>query len=96
MAKLKTGRHTSGLKAHRQSEKHAEANLQVRSRIRSIARKVEAAVAKKDAKAARTALNEAFAAWDRAAKVGIVHWRAAGRKKSRLSARVQRLETAKA
>lgn len=96
MAKLKTGRHTSGLKAHRQAERHAEANLQVRSRIRTIARKVEAAVAQKDAKAARAALNQAFAAWDKAAKTGIVHWRAASRKKSRLSARVQQIETAKA
>jgi small subunit ribosomal protein S20 len=94
--KLKTGRHTSGLKAHRQAEKHAEVNLQVRSRIRSIARKVETAVTQKDAKAARTALSQAFAIWDKAAKSGVVHWRAASRKKSRLSARVQRLETAKA
>jgi small subunit ribosomal protein S20 len=96
MAKLKTGRHTSGLKAHRQSETHAEANLEVRSRIRTIARKVEAAVASKDAKAARSYLNEAFSLWDKAAKHGVVHWRAASRKKSRLAERVGKLEPAKA
>ncbi len=96
MAKLKTGRHTSALKAHRQSDTHAEHNLKIRSKIRTLARKVETAVAGKDAKAAATYLNEAFAAWDKAAKTGIVHWRAASRKKSRLSQRVAGLASAKA
>ena len=95
MAKLKTGRHTSALKAHRQSERHAEHNLQIRSSIRTIARKVESAVSSKDAKAAKAFLNEAFAAWDKAAKTGIVHWRAASRKKSRLASRVDALTPAK-
>lgn len=96
MAKLKTGRHTSALKAHRQSLKHADANRKVRSAIRSIARKVEEAVASKDAKGAKTFLQQAFSVWDKAAKSGLVHWRAASRKKSRLAERVGRLETAKA
>lgn len=95
MAKLKTGRHTSALKAHRQSETHADHNLQIRSKIRTLARKVETAVAAKDAASAQTFLTEAFAAWDKAAKTGIVHWRAASRKKSRLATRVSRLTPAK-
>jgi small subunit ribosomal protein S20 len=96
MAKLKTGRHTSALKAHRQSATHAEHNLKVRSKIRTLARKVEAAVTSNDAKSAKTLLNEAFSAWDKAAKTGIVHWRAASRKKSRLAHRVDGLAAAKA
>jgi small subunit ribosomal protein S20 len=96
MAKLKTGRHTSALKASRQAVRHAEHNLQIRSKIRTIARKVETAVANKDAASAKTLLSEAFAAWDKAAKTGIVHWRAASRKKSRLSQRVGSLSPAKA
>ena len=96
MAKLKTGRHTSALKAHRQSERHAEHNLQIHSAIRTLARKVESAVAAKDAKAAKALLNEAFAAWDKAAKTGIVHWRSASRKKSRLATRVDGMASAKA
>jgi small subunit ribosomal protein S20 len=96
MAKLKTGRHTSALKAHRQSERHADHNLQIRSAIRTIARKVESAVVAKDVKTAKTLLGAAFAAWDKAAKTGIVHWRAASRKKSRLASRVNNLVTAKA
>ena len=96
MAKLKTGRHTSALKAHRQSARHAEHNQDVRSRIRTLARKVEAAVAAKDSKAATAFLNEAFSVWDKAAKTGIIHWRAASRKKSRLSERVSALSGSKA
>ena len=96
MAKLKTGRHTSALKAHRQSETHAEHNLQIRSKIRTLARRVEAAVAGKDAKAAKALLSETFSAWDRAAKTGVIHSRAASRKKSRLAARVDGLAAAKA
>jgi small subunit ribosomal protein S20 len=96
MAKLKTGRHTSALKAARQAIKHADSNQDIRGRIHTIARKVEAAVAQKDAKTAKSLLNEAFAAWDKAAKSGVVHWRSASRKKARLSNRVQGLQTAKA
>ena len=55
-----------------------------------------AAVAAKDAKSAKAFLNDAFAAWDKAAKTGIVHWRAASRKKSRLASRVDGLAAAKA
>jgi small subunit ribosomal protein S20 len=96
MAKLKTGRHTSALKAKRQAVKHAEQNLVIRSRIRTLARNVEHAVAQKDAKKAKELLQEAFSVWDKAAKTGVVHWRAASRKKSRLSARVDSLQAAKA
>jgi len=96
MAKLKTGRHTSALKAHRQAVTHAEHNLEIRSKIRTLARRVEAAVAAKDAKSAKTLLEEAFSAWDKAAKTGVIHWRAASRKKSRLSEHVGKLAVAKA
>jgi len=95
MAKLKTGRHTSALKAHRQSVTHAAHNLQIRSKIRTIARRIEQAVAAKDAKSAKDLLNDAFSAWDRAAKTGVIHWRAASRKKSRLSEHVSKLAEAK-
>lgn len=92
MAKLKTGRHTSAIKAKRQAARHAVVNRALLSRIRTIARRVEEAVAKKDAKSAKAALQEAFSVWDKAAKVGVIHWRAASRKKARLSRKVGRLK----
>jgi small subunit ribosomal protein S20 len=96
MAKLKTGRHTSALKAHRQSDTHAKANKEIRSKIRSLARQVEEAVVKKDAVAAKKLLSETFSMWDKAAKVGVIHDRSASRKKSRLSGKVAALGAAKA
>jgi len=97
MAKIKkTGRHTSAQKAQRQAERHTVHNVQLHSHIRTLARKVEAAVAGKDAKLARQLLNEAFSAWDKATKSGVIHDNAASRKKARLAHRVQQLETAKA
>ncbi len=96
MAKLKTGRHTSALKAKRQAAKHAIANREVRSRIRTIARRVEDAVTAKDAKSAQTQLNEAFSLWDKAAKTGLIHWRAAARTKARLAQKVGRLSAGQA
>ena len=94
MAKLKTGRHTSALKAHRQNEAHAERNRAIRSRIRSLARSVEAAVTAKDAKGATQLLTQACSLWDKAAQDGVVHHRAASRKKARLSQRVSKLAKA--
>ncbi len=94
MAKLKTGRHTSALKAKRQAARHAEVNQTMRSHVRTLARRVEVAVEKKDLKAATAYLNEAFSAWDKAAKTGLVHRNAASRKKARLAAKVRRLQPA--
>ena len=96
MAKLKTGRHTSALKAHRQSDTHAAANKEIRSKIRTLARQVEEAVAKKDAASAKKLLSETFSMWDKAAKVGVIHDRSASRKKARLSVKVASLGAAKA
>lgn len=85
MAKLKTGRHTSAIKAHRQSERRALANRAVRKNIRLLAKELAAAAARKDEKAVSELTRKVSAAWDKAAKVGVVHWKAAARKKSRLA-----------
>lgn len=92
MAKLKTGRHTSALKAKRQAARHAVANQQIRSKIRTIARRVEEAVTKKDSKIAKTLLNQAFSLWDKAAKTGLIHRHAASRTKARLAKKVSALK----
>ena len=48
MAKLKTGRHTSALKENRKSIKRTQRNKAVKSKIKNIVAKLEAAVAGKD------------------------------------------------
>lgn len=89
MAKLKTGRHTSAIKAWRKSEKLASRNRGVKTRIHDASKEFGALVAKKDLDNAQKLLPKAYALLDKAAKTGTIHWKAAARKKSRLAARVK-------
>ena len=89
MAKLKTGRHTSGIKAWRKSERLASKNRGVKTRIHDAAREFGLFVAKKDVESAQKLLPKVYALLDKAAKKGTVHWKAAARKKSRLALRIK-------
>jgi len=89
MAKLKTGRHTSGIKAHRKSEKLASKNRGVKTRIRDVAKEFGLLAAKKDMDSAQKLLPKVYALLDKAAKSGTIHWKAAARKKSRLALRIK-------
>ena len=85
MAKLKTGRHTSALKEARKTVKRTERNFAVKSKIKTMVKKVESAVKNKDAKLAQEQLNIAFSEWDKAAKRNVIHSKAAANQKARLS-----------
>jgi len=89
MAKLKTGRHTSAIKAWRKSEKLAAKHRGVKTRIREITKEFTALSAKKDIESSTKLLPKAYSMLDKAAKTGTMHWKAAARKKSRLAARVK-------
>jgi len=95
MAKLKTGRHTSALKEARKAVKRTERNVSVKSKIRSVAKKVEAAVKNKDAKLAQEQLNTAFSEWDKAAKRNVIHYKAASNQKARLAKLVAGMQASK-
>ena len=81
----------SARKAARQTIRHTAVNKSRRSEMRTFVRKVEEALAAKDAKAAAEALSEAAPRLSRAAQKGIVHKNAASRKISRLAKRVNAL-----
>ena len=85
MAKLKTGRHTSALKENRKANKRAVRNKTIKSKIKTLAKKVEEAVKKNDAAAAKETLKMAFSTWDKASKRHIIHDNAAANQKARLS-----------
>ncbi len=91
MAKLKTGRHTSAIKEFRKSLRRNAHNRVLKTKIRTLAKKVELAVSKKNAEEAKQLLPECFSAWDKAAKVGLIHRNAAARKKARLSLKVTQI-----
>ncbi len=67
------------------------ANQSVKSRMRTLRKKVLTAIESGDAKVAVTALGEFTSAADKAAKVKVIHSKAADRLKSRMSAKVTAL-----
>ena len=84
MAKLKTGRHTSALKAQRQAEKRNSANKGLIKKVR-VATKTGKASATTKAKTLNEDLKKANACIDKAAKKKVIDWKTAARKKSRLA-----------
>ena len=60
-------------------------NKMIKSKIKTLVKKVEAAVAANDKAAAATALNEAVVAIDKAAAKGVYHKNTAARKVSRIT-----------
>ena len=90
--KLPKGRHLSQIKAARKSKRRHLTHLLIKKNLKQLSKKLERAVAKKDVKEAKEILNQAFSAWDRAAKIKFVHKKTADRKKSRMSIRVASLE----
>lgn len=86
MAKLKTGRHTSAIKAHRQSVSRMLRNRAVKKVAREQAKSLVAAASGAQKDKLQTLLADASSAWDKAAKSGAIHWKTAARKKSRLAA----------
>jgi small subunit ribosomal protein S20 len=81
----------SAQKAARQTIRRTAINKSRRSEMRTFVRKVEEALAAKDAKGAAEALHAAEPKLARAAQKGIVHKNAASRKISRLMKRVKAL-----
>jgi len=89
MAKLKTGRHTSAIKAWRKSEKLASKNRGIKSKIHDTSKEFTTLVGKKDMDSVQKMLPKAYSLLDKAAKSGTIHWKAAARRKSRLAAKVK-------
>ena len=81
-------RHTSALKAHRQSIKRREHSRQLRTRLRSALKSIRAALDAGDTTKAKEALGSTVSLVDKMASKGIIHDNTAGRYKSRLSKRL--------
>ena len=75
-------------KRARQAEKRRAHNASLRSLVRTVIKKVHAAVQTGDPAAAKTAYENAVPVIDRMADKGIIHKNTAARHKSRLSAHV--------
>jgi len=95
MAKAKSGRHTRALKSQRQDRKRHQRNLAVKTKIRTIAKKVELAVRQGKPEEAKKIFLQAMKTLDKAANKKIIPKRRASRKKSRLAKKISALEAKK-
>jgi small subunit ribosomal protein S20 len=75
----------SAIKAARKSERFRDRNQGVKTRLKSLHKKFEAAVKAKDTAAAKTAGADYVSAMDKATKSGVVHKNAAARAKSHVA-----------
>jgi small subunit ribosomal protein S20 len=81
----------SQIKRNKQNERRRERNKAVRSALKTSAKRVREAVEGGDADDARARALEAGRALDKAASRGMIHERAAARKKSRLDRAANRV-----
>jgi len=83
--------HKSAQKRIRQTEKRNELNRARRSKIRTITRSALEAIAKGDANEAKTSVRKAESALARGVSKGVVHWKTAARKTSRLAKKAKKV-----
>ena len=84
--------HPSAEKRNRQRVKRTLRNRSVTSTVRTLVKRVHAALATKDKEKAAAALKSAIVALDKAASKGVFHPKAASRTVGRLSAQVHALK----
>ncbi|MEW5950929.1 MAG: 30S ribosomal protein S20 [Elusimicrobia bacterium] len=85
MAKLKTGRHTSAIKAVRQAERRAAVNRGIKVRIHDKIKNFKKLLSAKDLENASKMLPQLSSMLDKAAKKGTLHYKNASRNKARLA-----------
>ena len=83
--------HKSAIKRHKQSLRNAARNRTVRTRMKNVIKDVRAAIQQQDSDAAKAALVQATSVMDKAATKGVVHWKNAARKVSRLAKAVNQM-----
>ncbi len=83
----------SQIKRNRQNERRHERNKAVRTELKTVAKKARTAASEGSGDAATELLRTASRAIDKAASRGIVHKRAAARRKSRLAKAAGRAPT---
>ena len=84
-------RHKSALKRMRQDEQRRLRNRHYKTTMRTMIKRVREAVAERDRERALFALSQAIPIIDKAASKGVIHWRNAARKVSRLTRLVNTL-----
>lgn len=84
-------RTASAARRVRVNARRAARNHSVKSRLKTLEKRYLQALADQQKDAATMALRLVISALDKAAKTGVIHWRKADRKKSRLSCKLKGL-----
>jgi small subunit ribosomal protein S20 len=84
-------KHPSAAKRHRQSLRRRARNQQVKSRIRTLIKKLRGAIAKQEKEAAAAQLRDVNRELDKAVKKGVLKRNTASRYLARLSRAVHRI-----
>lgn len=83
--------HKSAIKRHKQSLKRRARNKAVKTRVKNVIKKVRLLVAENNKEQAEQELRSATSVIDKAAKKGVIHWKNAARKVSKLRRLVNNL-----
>ncbi|MFH2013037.1 MAG: 30S ribosomal protein S20 [Pseudomonadota bacterium] len=83
--------HKSAIKQDKQSKKRRMRNMQTKSYMKTVTKRVRTGVDEKDLENANQALAKAIPAIDKAASKGVIHKKTASRKISRLTKKVNSL-----
>ena len=86
--------HKSAIKRIKQNENRRIRNRVVKTRMKTAAKQLAQAEKNGDVEAMANELNRSKSVIDKAAKKGVIHWKAASRKKSRLARRINRTAAA--
>lgn len=84
--------HKSAIKRHKQSVKRNARNRAARTRAKNVVKDVRLAVQSKDKEKAEEALRSASSMLNKVAGKGVIHWKKAARKISRLAKAVNGIE----
>ena len=84
--------HASAIKRHKQSVKRNARNRAARTRIKNVVKAVRTAIQNNDKAAAEAALVTATSVVSKIAGKGVIHWKNASRKVSRLAKAVNALD----
>lgn len=86
--------HKSAIKRNRQNENRRLRNRAVKTQVKNATKKLAQAEKTGDTESMASELRRAASVIDKAAKKGVLHYRTASRKKSRLARSVNRIQAA--
>ena len=90
MAKLKTGRHTSAIKAHRQSEKARIYNKKIKDKVRRIYKFCLLSISNQELERSTALIRKSVSVLDKARIRGVLHRNKVRRKKSEIMLKFNR------